>query len=204
MTKTPKILAFAGSLREHSYSKRVVKITGKGAEKAGADVTYVDLRDYPMPIYNPDDHDRNGFDENALKFQELLTRHDGLLIASPEYNGSLPAALKNVIDWASRQGGKYPRSAVFTGKVAAIITASPGSFGGIRSLAHMRGVLTSVGVNVLPQEVAVSYADEKFSGDGEEMTDERMKGILENFGASLVDMLKKTHGEMASRPETAR
>jgi NAD(P)H-dependent FMN reductase len=204
MTKKPKILAFAGSLREHSYSKRVVKITGKGAEKAGAEVTYIDLRDYPMPIYNPDDHDRDGFDENALEFQGLLTRHDGLLIASPEYNGSLPAALKNVIDWASRQGGTYPRSAVFPGKVAAIITASPGSFGGIRSLAHMRGVLTSVGVNVLPQEVAVSYADEKFSGDDEEMTDERMKGILENLGASLVEMLKKTHGEMAGRAETIR
>jgi chromate reductase, NAD(P)H dehydrogenase (quinone) len=202
MAKKPKILAFSGSLREHSYSKRVVKITGKGAEKAGAEVTYVDLRDYPMPIYNPDDHDRLGFDENALKFQELLTQHDGLLIASPEYNGSLPGALKNVIDWASRQGGKYPRSAVFTGKVAAMMAASEGSFGGVRSLGHLRDVLTSVGVNVLPQEIAVTFADDKFSGDDEEMTDARMKGILENLGASLVDMLKKTHGKIAITSDT--
>ncbi|MGH9844340.1 MAG: NADPH-dependent FMN reductase [Blastocatellia bacterium] len=193
MTKKPKILAFAGSLREHSFSKRVLKTAMKGAEKAGAEVTFVDLRDYPMPIYNPDDQERNGFDENALHFQGLLTRHDGLLIASPEYNGSLPAALKNVIDWASRQSDRYRKSDVFPGKVAAMMTASPGSLGGVRSLAHLRGVLTSVGVNVLPQEVAVSFAGDKFAGDSEEMTDERMKGILEALGASLVEMLKKTH-----------
>src|SRR5262249_19267723 len=162
MTKKPKILAFAGSLREHSFSKRVLKTAIKGAEKAGGEVTFVDLRDYPMPIYNPDDHERNGFDENALSFQGLLTRHDGLLIASPEYNGSLPAALKNVIDWAARQSDMYRKSDVFPGKTAAMMTASPGSFGGVRSLAHLRGVLTSVGGHVLPQEAAVTFVSDKF------------------------------------------
>jgi NAD(P)H-dependent FMN reductase len=203
MTKKPKIMAFAGSLREHSFSKRVLKTAIKGAEKAGGEVTFVDLRDYPMPIYNPDDRERNGFDENALRFQGLLTRHDGLLIASPEYNGSLPAALKNVIDWASRPSDRYRKSDVFPGKVAAMMTASPGSFGGLRSLAHLRGVLTSVGVNVLPQEVAVSFAGDKFAGDGEEMIDERMKGMLEALGASLVEMLKKTHAEIEVASETS-
>lgn len=203
MTKKPKIMAFAGSLREHSFSKRVLKTAIKGAEKAGGEVTFVDLRDYPMPIYNPDDQERNGFDENALRFQGLLTRHDGLLIASPEYNGSLPAALKNVIDWASRQSDRYRKSDVFPGKVAAMMTASPGSLGGVRSLAHLRGVLTSVGVNVLPQEVAVSFAGDKFAGDGEEMIDERMKGILEALGASLVEMLKRTHAEIEDVSETS-
>ena len=125
MTRSPKILAFAGSLREHALSKRVLKIAIKGAEKAGAEVTYVDLRDYPMPIYNLDEHEKNGFDEKALAFQALLTQHDGFLIASPEYNGSLPAALKNAIDWASRPSDKYPRSAVFSGKFAAMMSSSP-------------------------------------------------------------------------------
>lgn len=195
MTKKPRVLAFAGSLREHSLSKRVLKTAIKGAKKAGAEVTYVDLRDYPMPIYNLDEHEEKGFDENALKFQGLLTQHDGLLIASPEYNGSLPAALKNAIDWASRQSDKYPRSAVFSGKVAAMMSSSPGSLGGVRTLAHLRGVLTSVSVNVLPQEIAVSFAEEKFAGDDEEMTDETMKSRLEELGALLVEMLKKTHGQ---------
>ena len=192
MTKKPTILAFAGSLREHSFNKRVLKTAIGGAEKAGAEVTYVDLRDYPMPIYNPDDQEENGMDENALKFQGLLAQHDGLLIASPEYNGSVPAALKNAIDWASRPNEQYSRSDVFPGKVAAMITASPGSFGGVRSLAHLRGVLTSVGVIVLPKEIAVSFAGKMFNGDDGEMADEGMKKILEGLGASLVEMLRRT------------
>jgi len=195
MRNKTKILAFAGSLRNDSYSKRVVQTAIRGAEKAGADVTFVDLRDYPMPIYDPDDHEKEGFDENALRFQKLLTEHDGLLIASPEYNGSLPAALKNAIDWASRQSDRYKGSDVFQGKLAAIITASPGSFGGIRSLAHLRGVLMGVGVNVLSSEIAVSFVGNKFDGDGEKMTDEKMKELLEQLGVSLVDMLKKLHSE---------
>ena len=194
MNRKPKILAFAGSLRSASLNKRVLKTAIKGAEKAGAEVTYIDLRDHPMPIYNSDDHERDGFDENALKLQGLLTEHDGLLIASPEYNGSLPAALKNAIDWASRQSDKYERSKVFPGKVAAMMTASPGSLGGVRSLAHLRGVLTSVGVIVLPQEIAVTFAEDKFTGGGEEMTDERTRGNLEALGASLVEMLRKMRG----------
>jgi chromate reductase, NAD(P)H dehydrogenase (quinone) len=192
MTKKPRILAFAGSLRKHSVNKRVLKTAIKGAERAGAEVTYIDLCDYPMPVYNLDDHEKDGFDENALKLQGLLTQHDGLLIASPEYNGSLPAALKNAIDWASRPSDTYERSKVFSGKVAAMMTASPGSFGGVRSLAHLRGVLSSVSVNVLPQEVAVTFAEERFVGEGEEMTDEKMKKALADLGAALVEMLKKT------------
>ena len=194
MAKRPKILAFAGSLREHALSKRVLKTAIKGAEKAGADVKYVDLRDYPMPIYNLDDHEKLGFDANALKLQGLFTQHDGLLIASPEYNGSLPAALKNAIDWVSRPSDVYPRSAVFAGKVAAMMSSSPGSLGGVRSLAHLRGVLTSVSVNVLPQEIAVPFAEEKFVGNDQEMIDEAMKARLEELGMLLVEMLKKTHG----------
>lgn len=196
MAKKPKILAFAGSLREHSYSKRVVKTAIKGAEAAGADVTYVDLRDYPMPIYNEDDHKKDGFSPNALAFQKLLAAHDGLLIASPEYNASLPAALKNAIDWASRQSDEYKMGEVFKGKVAAIMTESPGAFGGIRCLGHLRGVLSILLVNVLPSEIAVGNVGKMFDGNGVEMIDEKMKKILEDLGASLVDILKKTHGEI--------
>jgi chromate reductase, NAD(P)H dehydrogenase (quinone) len=192
MTRTPKILAFAGSLRKYSLNKRVLKTAVKGAEKAGAEVTLIDLCDYPMPIYNLDDHQANGFDENAVKLQELLSQHGGLLIASPEYNGSLPAALKNAIDWASRPNDKYEGSRVFPGKVAAIMTASPGAFGGVRSLAHLRGVLTSVSVTVLPQEVAVTFAEDKFTGDGEQMIDETTKRNLEALGTALAELLRKT------------
>src|SRR5262245_58519331 len=113
MTKKPKILAFAGSLREKSLNRRVLQTALKGAEKAGAEVNLIDLRWFPMPLFNSDEEAANGMDENALAFQGLLTEHDGFLIASPEYNGSFSAALKNAIDWATRPSGKYQRSDVF-------------------------------------------------------------------------------------------
>lgn len=196
MAKKQKILAFAGSLREHSYSKRVVKTAIKGAESAGALVTYIDLRDYPMPIYNADDHEQLGFDENALKLQKLLNEHNGLLICSPEYNGSLSGALKNAIDWTSRKSDEFKMGEVFGGKVAAIMTESPGAFGGLRCLGHLRSILSILGVNVLPSEIAVSKVNGMFDGDGDEMTNEMMKNLLENLGASLVDTLQKLRGEI--------
>ncbi|HSK71114.1 MAG TPA: NAD(P)H-dependent oxidoreductase [Pyrinomonadaceae bacterium] len=203
MNYKPKILAFAGSLRENSYNKRVVKIAAEGARSAGAEVNYIDLRDYPMPIYNADEHAANGFPEAALKFQRLLGAHEGLLISSPEYNASLPGGLKNAIDWASRQSDEFGQIEVFKGKTAAITTASPGSFGGIRCLNHLRSVLTIMQVNVLPTEIAVTFVREKFEGDGEEMTDEKMKGILQNLGASLAESLRKTRGEVKAEKKSA-
>jgi NAD(P)H-dependent FMN reductase len=195
MARKPKIVAFAGSLRENAYSKRVVKTALKGAEKAGAEITFVDLRDYPMPIYNPDDLEKDGFSENALEFQRLLAAHDGFLIASPEYNGSLTGALKNAIDWASRANDEFKMYEVFKGKFAGIMTESPGTFGGLRCLGHLRGVLSIMLVNVLPTEIAVGKVHEMFDGDGAEMTNEKMKKTLEDLGASLAEMLIKTRGE---------
>ena len=196
MAKQVKILAFAGSLREHAYSKRVVKIAVQGAEDAGAEVTYIDLRDYPLPIYNQDDEEKDGFPENARKLQKVLAEHDGLLIASPEDNASLPGALKNAIDWASRPSDEYKMGEVFKGKTAAIMTESPGAFGSVRCLGHLRGVLTTLLVNVLPSEIAVGKVHEMFDGNGVAMTDAKMKKILEDLGASLVGILKKTRGEI--------
>ncbi|HLM03370.1 MAG TPA: NAD(P)H-dependent oxidoreductase [Pyrinomonadaceae bacterium] len=196
MAKQPKILAFAGSLREKAYTKRIVKVAAAGARRAGAEVTYVDLKDYPMPIYNTDLQDTQGFPPIAAAFQKLLLEHDGLLIASPEYNGSLPSALKNVIDWTSRSNADLKTADCYKGKFAAIMTASPGSFGGIRCLKHLRDVLTILFVNTLPAEIAVSFVASKFDGDGDEMVDDRTEAILEDLGASLAEMLRKTHGEI--------
>src|ERR1700749_2143654 len=192
MTEKPKILAFAGSLRKHSFNRRVLRAAVAGAEKAGAEVTFVDLLDYPMPVYNQDDQEAYGCDGNALRFQRLIYEHEGLLIASPEHNGSFPAALKNVIEWASRRNDSYEGGRVFPGKVAAMMAAWPNTFGGVRALVHLRGVLTSVGVYVLPTEIAVPFVNDKFDGDGDELTDERTRRALAGLCASLVEMLKKT------------
>ncbi len=145
-----KILALAGSYRKNSYNGRVLNIAVAGARQAGAEVTVLDLNDYPMPIFNADLVEKNGFDEAAYRFQDVLNEHNGLLIASPEYNGSLPGGFKNAIDWASRANDRYKMYEVFKGKTAAIMTAAPGQFGGLRCLGDLRGVLTIMGINVLP------------------------------------------------------
>lgn len=186
-----KILAFAGSLREHAYTKRVLKQAAEGARNAGAEVTVIDLRDFPLPVYNDDEYEK-GIDPVAARLQDIFAEHDGFLIASPEYNGSIPGGMKNMIDWVSRRSEKYPQSvAVFKGKHAAIMSASPGSFGGIRCLAHLRGILSITFVTTLPVEIAVTFANHKFDGESDVMTDEKTKKVLEDLGASLVETIKR-------------
>ena len=192
MTITPKILAFAGSLREGSLNKKVLQNAVAGARAAGAEVTVIDLRDFDMPIYDADNHEKQGFPPNAVKLQDLLLENNGLLICSPEYNGSLPGGMKNAIDWVTRKRDEGQKMyAAFNNKVAGIMSASPGSFGGLRCLAHLRGVLTIATVNVLPQEIAVTFADQKF--DGDTMTDEKTKKLLEDIGASVANTIKKLY-----------
>lgn len=186
-----KILAFAGSLREHAYTKRVLKQAVEGARNAGAEVTTIDLRDFPLPVYNDDEYAK-AMDPVAARLQDIFAEHDGFLIASPEYNGSIPGGMKNMIDWVSRRSAKYKTSVeVFKGKHAAIMSASPGSFGGIRCLAHLRGILSIMFVTTLPVEIAVTFANQKFDGDSDVMTDEKMKKVLEDLGASLVETIKR-------------
>lgn len=186
-----KVLAFTGSYRKNSYNGRVLNIAVNGVREVGGDVTVLDLNDYPMPAYNHDDVEKKGFDDAAIRFQDVLNGHNAFLIASPEYNGSLPGGFKNAIDWASRANDKYKMSyEVFKGKTAAIMTAAPGQFGGLRCLGDLRGVLTIMGVNVLPNEIAVTFVGQKFDGDGIEMNDEKTKKLLENLGASLVAAVK--------------
>jgi len=197
------VLAFAGSLRENSYNKRVLKVVADGAKRAGAGVDVIDLRDYPLPIFNSDDVVANGFPPKALEFQELLSKYNGLIIASPEYNGSVPGGMKNAIDWASRKSEKFAVNEVFKNKCGAMVTASPGSFGGIRCLAHLRGILSIMGVNVLPSEIAVTFVAEKFEGDSWEMKDEKTKALLEGLGAALTDMLIKVHGKVKFVSDTS-
>ena len=89
-----KILALAGSLRSKSYNRRVLKIAVEGARAAGSDVDILDLRDYPLPLFNADDVEKNGFDPTALKLQELLVNYHGLLIAPPNTTARFPADLR--------------------------------------------------------------------------------------------------------------
>ncbi|HEY9905516.1 MAG TPA: NAD(P)H-dependent oxidoreductase [Candidatus Sericytochromatia bacterium] len=190
MTNAPKILAFAGSTREASYNKKLVKIAAEGAKVAGAEITYVDLRDLPMPIYDEDLEAKEGLPENARKFKELLKEHQGLLIASPEYNSSITVVLKNAIDWASRPEPGEPMLAAFTGKVAAIMSASPGGLGGLRGLIHVRSILSSINVLVLPDQKAISSAFQAFDEEGK-LKDPKQQESVEQLGSKLATILAK-------------
>src|SRR3989338_2486857 len=98
----PKILAFAGSTRTESFNKKLVQIAVRGAKQAGADVAYIDLRDFPLPLFDGDLEAKEGLPANAKKLKALFLDHQGLLISSPEYNSSISGVLKNTIDWVSR------------------------------------------------------------------------------------------------------
>jgi NAD(P)H-dependent FMN reductase len=187
----PQILAFAGSSRMASFNKKLVKIAAQGAEKAGAEVTVVDLRDFPMPIYDGDLEDKDGLPPTAKKWKELLIAHDGFLIASPEYNSSISALLKNAIDWASRsENDDEPPLVCFKGKVVSLMSASPGALGGLRGLVTVRSILGNIGVIVLPAQIAVSKAHEAFAEDGS-LKDARQQASVERLGESLTRILQK-------------
>ncbi len=186
----PRILAFGGSLRKDSFNHKLVKIAADAARDAGADVTLIRLSDYPMPIYDGDDEDRDGLPENATKLKALFKQSDGLLISSPEYNSSISAALKNAIDWVSRPVPNEPPLAAFAGKTATLMSASPGALGGLRGLVHVRAILGNIRVIVLPDQMAISSAHEAFDADGA-LRDAKKQETIQNLGRDLTAFLKK-------------
>lgn len=194
MAGKPKIVCFAGSLRKDSFNKKMVKNAMAGAERAGAEVTFVDLKDYPMPIYDGDIEAAEGLPENAKKLKAVLKEHQGFLIASPEYNSSVTAALKNAIDWTSRpeQGGKALEC--YTGKIAGIMAASPGALGGLRGLVTLRSILENIGVIVIPNQVALSQAGEAFDESGL-IKDEKKRASVEQIGTRLAEVAAKLFAE---------
>lgn len=191
MGEQPKILAFAGSTRMGSWNKKLVRVAAQGAEAAGVQVTFVDLRDYPMPLYDGDLEEKEGLPQNARRFKALLKVHQGLLIASPEYNSSMSGVLKNAIDWASRaETDDEPSLIAFRGKVAALMAASPGKLGGLRGLAPLRSLLGNIGVIVLPDQVAVPQVEQAFDETGN-LKDERQRKSVEKLGADVAGLLLK-------------
>jgi NAD(P)H-dependent FMN reductase len=190
MPITPKVLAFAGSTRTDSYNKRLVKIAAAGARAAGAEVTLIDLRDFPLPLFDGDLEAREGLPPNGRKLKDLFLAHHGLLIAAPEYNSSITAVLKNAIDWVSRPVPGEAPLACFDGKVAGLMSASPGALGGLRGLVHVRAILGNIKVLVLPDQIAISKANEAFNPDGS-LKDPKQQAAVEGLGAELARVIAR-------------
>ena len=189
---TVKILSFAGSIRSESINKRLAKIAMRAAEAAGAEVTFADLADYQMPLYCPDWESKNGIPDEVIAFKELMKSHQGFIISSPEYNGSLTGILKNTIDWMTRPYADEPRMACFSGKIAGIVAASPGGLGGLRGLHHLRVILASIGTFVLPNQVAVGNSETNLVDD-ESIKDEKLQQAITNLSGELVRVIRGLH-----------
>jgi NAD(P)H-dependent FMN reductase len=190
MTK-PKILAFAGSLRKDSYNKKLVQIAIRGAQREGAEVTYIDLCDYPLPVYDGDIEANEGLPENAIKLKKLMWAHDGFLISAPEYNSSITGVLKNTIDWASRNASADEvYLSCFIDKVAALMSASPGGLGGLRGLVHLRAILGNINTLVIPAQKCISNASDVFDANGN-LKNAKDQQEIEGLGQKLAITIMK-------------
>ena len=187
----PRVLAFAGSARAESFNKKLLRIAAEGVRAADIECTVLDLRDYPLPIYDGDCEGDSGLPEAAVKLREQFVSHDGLLIASPEYNGLLSPLLKNTIDWVTRSPEAQPDLSGFKGKVAMIMAASPGPLGGLRGLTHVRTLLTNVGCIVLPDQITIRSAFSAF-GESGELADDKQQARVMALGRKLAQWLQAT------------
>lgn len=185
-----KIAVVAGSLREGSYNGLLAALAADRLDAYGAQVTRVDLGKFDLPIYRHE-IERDAFPLPALALKELFQEQDGLLITSPEYNGSITPVLKNALDWASRPTGDEGLTALsaYRGKAAAIAGASIGPFGGLRGLMHLRQILTTMQMLVIPEQVMVSAASGAFDVSG---------AFKEMLPATLLDGMAKRLVEVAA------
>jgi len=174
------IAVVVGSTREGSFNRALGELAAARLEAQGASVTRVDLAAFDLPLYSAA-CEANDFPPDALKLKTLFAAQDGLLFVSPEYNGSLSPLLKNAIDWASRPTGDESLVALtaYRGKAAAIMSASISPFGGLRGLMHLRQILSTIQMLVIPEQVLVPNAHAAFAEDG---------SLREPLPASLVDM----------------
>lgn len=187
-----EILFLAGSAREGALSKKVAKAAQKLASEKGARTRFIDLRDYPIPLYDGDLEASEGMPENAKKLKSMFAKSDGFYIVTPEYNGFFSPLLKNLIDWMSRPDGENIGNA-YQGKVAAISGSSPGAMGGVRALPHLRTLLSGIGVHVVPSQVAVGLAAEATNEDNEFIND-RQKNMID----AQLDQLIQTANALKS------
>jgi NAD(P)H-dependent FMN reductase len=187
---TSRILCFAGSAREDSLNKKLARAGAQALQAAGVETTFADLRDYPMPLYDGDLEAAQGLPEGALRLKQLFKAHHGLLVVSPENNGSVSALLKNALDWVSRQHGSESGLVPYQGKVAALLAASPGALGGLRGLVHLRAIFQSLGVLTLSEQFALGRAHEAFDEAGA-LKDPKQQASLAAVAARLAEVTRR-------------
>jgi chromate reductase len=179
-----RILSLSGSSRRGSLNQKLLDQAADGARAAGAEVTSIRLSDFELPIYDIDWEAERGLPKGAQELKALLAGHHGLLIASPEHNGGYTALLKNALDWMSRPNG-FP-----SGRFAALVSASPGLLGGVKSQLSLQIVLNKLGVHVLPESFALGAAHQCFDAEGG-LKDANAEKAVRAVGAALAEMISR-------------
>jgi NAD(P)H-dependent FMN reductase len=182
----PKILVIPGSLRTGSHNAKLAAAAVDELVRADADVTRISLGDFPMPIYDGDLEANAGVPRPALDLKRMMASHHGVLIVTPEYNASLPPLVKNTIDWISRvTDAQESKGQVFRDRPFAIAAASGGKLGGARCLQALRLVLSSCRATVIPNQLALSYADDAY----DEMDRLRHPGDIDAMTAMVRQLI---------------
>ena len=181
-----RIASIAGSTREGSFNRALGAAAARALEAQGAQVTAVDLAEYDLPLYSAA-LEANAFPPDARRLKQMLSAQHGLLVVTPEYNGSIPPLLKNAIDWASRptDGEAMLALSAYRGKAAAVMSASLSPFGGMRAVTHLRQILGTVQMLVIPEQVQLPAAHMAFDDQGA-LKDAMVAGLVDMTAASLV------------------
>src|SRR4051812_31054448 len=184
---TAKILVFAGPIRTGAHRGRTADAAMRELAALGADVIRISLADYPLPLMDQDLEREKGVPENGYRLARLIAAQDGVLIASPEYNHSMPPLVKNTIDWVSRvrQDGGRPL-VPWRGKIAALCSSSEGNFAGVRCLNHLRAVLVACQVEVISPQCSVPRAQDAFDDNGE-LKEERLHKAMTHVCRTLIE-----------------
>ncbi len=172
-----KIFAIAGALRAGSFNRKLLAAAMRKVKDATVDVA--DLKEFDLPLYDGD-LEAQGLPAGVVKLKERIAAADALMIATPEYNWSIPGTFKNAIDWASR-----PPSNPFRGKTALITAASAGYFGGVRSILQLRQVFVTLGVFALPEQVMVPFGAKAFDEAGN-LIDPKLDASLQKAVDALI------------------
>jgi NAD(P)H-dependent FMN reductase len=186
-----KILVIPGSLRSGSLNAKLAAVAARALAQVGAEVTRISLGDFPLPIYDGDLQAKSGVPKHAVNLKRMMAAHHGVLIVTPEYNSSVPALVKNTIDWVSRvQDVHETRGQVFRERVFAIASASGGRLGGARALAALRLILSACHAQVIPSQLALAFADDAYD-EMERLKNSTDAEALKALARQLIDVSQR-------------
>jgi NAD(P)H-dependent FMN reductase len=167
-----KVLVFAASLRADSLNRKLAALAARMARESGATVDLATMRDFDVPSYDGDVETAQGIPPGAQELRRRLGENDAFIVSSPEYNGSMPGLLKNLIDWTSRF-----RPQPFDGRHGLLLSASPSLAGGNRGLWALRVPLEHLGARIFPDMFSLAMAHNALSGD--DIADARLRARFE-------------------------